>query len=63
MSDFNEIQTEDLIKTMCDLVSESRRLAARHDEVVAQYEQLRKELERRGDVLSKAAIAGRGGTC
>jgi hypothetical protein len=63
MSDFNEIQTEDLIKRMCELVSESRRLAKRNDEVVAEYERLHKELERRKGRLSFAASVGQGGTC
>ena len=63
MSDFKEVQTEDLIKTLCDLVSESRRLAKRNDEVVEEYERLHKELEKREGRLTFAASVGQGGTC
>lgn len=62
MGDFDEIKTDILITRMCDLVAESRRLAQRGDAVVAEYERLRDELERRGG-LTFAAAVGRGGTC
>ena len=57
MGDFDEIETDNLIRTMCDLVRESRQLANRSDEVVAKYERLHTELERRAG-LTFAATAG-----
>ena len=62
MEHLYEIETDTLIRTMCDLVAESRRLAKRSDVVVAEYERLRNELERRGGITFAAAV-GRGGTC
>jgi hypothetical protein len=62
MGDFDEIETDILIRVMCDLVTESRQLAKRNDAVVAEYERLRDELERRGG-LTFAAAVGRGGIC
>jgi len=47
---------------MCDLVAESRRLAKEHDQLVSEYERLRKELEKRED-RSYAASVGQGGIC
>jgi len=40
---------------MCDLVAESLRFAKRSDVVVAEYERLRNELERRGGLTFAAA--------
>lgn len=55
MEHLYEIETDTLIKTMCDLVAESRRLAKRSDVVVAEYERLRNELESRGGLTFAAA--------
>ena len=62
MEHLHEIETDTLIKTMCELVAESRRLAKRSDVVVAEYERLRDELERRGG-LTFASGVGRSGNC
>jgi hypothetical protein len=62
MGEYDEIEVETLIKRMCDLVAESRRLAKEHDQLVSEYERLRKELEKRED-RSYAASVGQGGIC
>jgi hypothetical protein len=45
MNDPEQEEIDRLIKSMRELIDESRRLAKRHDEITREYERLRRALE------------------